>query len=524
MQTAVEARPDASRATSNIDVLITASEAYPKFEALMLGATNNIVMGFRIFDPETRLVSEKARAVGSIWADLLVHTLNRGVPVTLILSDFDPIVGHTLHEMAWRSVEALEALNDRTKPDAAQITVNCFQHPAEGGFASRLIFALKTRKKLREIAREITESDHPEERLHYAPGLSDLLFIKGGKVRMRKTALPAPRPVTLHHKMAIFDDEITYIGGLDLNDRRYDDLEHDRGAQETWHDVQMVSHDPQVAMAAQEYLRTLPDVTHRKAPPARHASPLRVTLSRKRASNFWHLAPERVLTQLLDEYLKQIARARTFIYIETQYFRDRRISKALARAAQRNAGLRLIVLLPAAPEEALIDESPGIDTKFGEYLQARALRRVRRAFGNRFLAVSPIQPRRPDARDASHDRATLEGSPVVYVHSKLAIFDDHAAIISSANINGRSMKWDAEAGVVLDTPEEVRFLTSRVFEIWLGEDKDCTPQTAFTCWVNRALRNAGRAPEDREGFIVPYDLKAATLAGVPVPGAPEELV
>ncbi len=45
-----------------------------------------------------------------------------------------------------------------------------------------------------------------------------------------------------------------------------------------------------------------------------------------------------------------------------------------------------------------------------------------------------------------HDRDRLGGAPMIYVHAKVSIFDRSAAIVSSANLNGRSLRWDTEAG------------------------------------------------------------------------------
>jgi phospholipase D1/2 len=480
--------------------------------------------GCLLFDTTTKLLSDDASAVGDTWEDLLLHTVNRGISITMMVADFDVIVGPDLHEMAWRTIKSLKDINEKSRPDAAKITVRPVLHPAKAGIFPRLMLGIITRKRLHDLVADISSSTDPEDRLDHMPGLKDMVYFKNGKVRVRWSALPCPRPVTLHHKLAVFDREIIYIGGLDLNERRLDDANHDIAAQDSWHDVQVVSHNRQVAEDACAYLNALPDLIDRSQTMPEPSGPLRVTLSRRRASNIWRLAPEKMFTGLLEAHLEQIGRAKEFIYLESQFFRDRRISKALKKAAEKNQNLQLIVLLPAAPEEALVEKHPGIETRFGEYLQSRALRRVRRAFGNRFLAVSPVQTRKPDDRDIDLERATLEGAPIIYVHSKLAIFDNRVAIVSSANLNGRSMKWDAEAGVILEDQSQVEMLTDRIFTGWLGEERECSPQKSFSCWTSRALQNAQRRPEDRDGFIVQYDLKAAAVAGVPVPGVPEELV
>lgn len=507
-----------------LEVLVTAQEAYPRLEELFLEASDKIEMGFRLFDLRTKLKSPRACAIGEIWADLFVHTLNRGIPITLTVSDFDPVMAHDLHEQAWRSVAISQAVNEMAAPEAAKLTTRAVQHPAKGGIVPRLVFAASTRRELKLIVHKLNGDSDPAARLQAAPGLGHLLCIKNDKISITRRALPELHPVTLHHKMAVFDAQTTYLGGLDLNERRVDGLSHDKPAQQTWHDLQLIVRDPAVATSASIFLASLRDVISGKAPFPTLAPPFLNTVSKKRDRNAFHLAPETVNDGLLQAHIAQIARAKRFIYLETQYFRDHQITSALVKASESNPDLRLIVLLPAAPEEVAFDDEFGLDGRFGEYLQARSLRRLQRAFGKRFLAASPVQPRRPDHRDVATERSTLTGAPIVYVHSKVSIFDASAAIVASANLNGRSMKWDAEAGILLDDPAQVEALASKVYEHWLGEDTSYDLKDPYATWYNRAQKNAQLKPEQRTGFVVPHDLKPAARIGLPVPGAPEEMV
>lgn len=510
-----------------VETLVTAAEAYPRLEQLFLSARSEIDMGFRLFDPRTRLQSDIALQTGKIWADLFVHTLNRGVAISLTLSDFDPTIAFDLHEQAWQFVAICEGISAMTEPGAAKLTVRCLQHPAQGGIIPRLMFAPRTRATLQKIIDQLNTKPDPAHHLDALPGLHGCVQIKNAKARMRPFALPRLFPVTLHHKLAVFDGQITYIGGLDLNNRRYDDHDHNQAAQDTWHDVQLVIPDPAIAEDARTYLRTLPQVISGEMAAPRFKTAFLTTLSRKRSHNAFRLAPQTVSSKLLKAHLAQIKQARSFIYLETQFFRDRRIAKALARAGRRNRDLKLLLLLPAAPEDVAFSDSAGIDGRFGEYLQARAIRQVRRAFGTRFLAVSPAQRRKVDGRDADTPRATLAQAPIIYVHAKLSLFDHETAIVSSANLNGRSMKWDSEAGVLLNAPEQVSSVLGKVFEHWLAGPVEQTfldPKTAFDAWHAVATENAAVAPELRRGFLVPYATKPAARTGMPIPGAPEEMV
>jgi len=58
----------------NVTIILTAAEAYPVLETVFLDATEQIVGNFLVFDPETRLRSDRARAVGATWFDLVADT------------------------------------------------------------------------------------------------------------------------------------------------------------------------------------------------------------------------------------------------------------------------------------------------------------------------------------------------------------------------------------------------------------------------------------------------------------------
>ena len=52
------------------------------------------------------------------------------------------------------------------------------------------------------------------------------------------------------------------------------------------------------------------------------------------------------------------------------------------------------------------------------------------------------------------ERASLDGAPIIYLHAKASVFNNELAVVSSANLNGRSMRWDTEAGLAFRKPEE----------------------------------------------------------------------
>lgn len=508
----------------DLKVLITAQEAFPVLEAAFLDAQKEIVLGFRIFDPCTKLRSERAQAIGATWADLLKHTLRRGVDITIFIGDFDPINAIDLHRGTTTSLHHLKELAESLEAGAGTLTSHALLHPAKIGFAARMLFAPIARRKLRGILQKAEQSG--EDILAAAPRLRPWVQVKNGTVAVRPCAMPHQHPASHHHKLAVFDSTCLYIGGLDLNNRRYDSPKHERATQQTWHDVQLMFSDSDLARAGQDYLLRLNEAVAGGVPSSAPEGFVR-SLSQRRLFAGTFISPRSKLREIRAAHIEHIKRAERLIYLETQFLRDRSITRALCRAAKRNPSLRLIVILPSAPEDVAFHGSSTMEARFGEYLQARCITLLRRAFGARMFVGSPVQPRSPSDADAHEKRAKLSGAPLIYVHAKVSIFDDTAAIVSSANLNGRSLNWDSEAGIVIQHPKDVAQVTRRVFGHWLPEDAQdifFAPQTAQPAWSEWAARNKDRAPQDLHGFIVPYALAPARKFGRRIFGVPEPMV
>nr|WP_244867584.1 phospholipase D-like domain-containing protein [Vannielia litorea] len=363
-------------------------------------------------------------------------------------------------------------------------------------------------------------------------------------------------PVTHHQKLAVIDGKALYVGGLDLDERRWDTPGHDQPARQTWHDVQMLLHDETIARTAERHLDHFTSQTAGEGPApegvddgacATSGTPrFLTTLSTPARFAPFRFSPKKLSSGLFDAHVARAGEARQFIYLETQFFRDRKLARRLARRAQEEPGLRLLLVLPAAPEEVAFS-SGGADARFGEFLQSRCLRILRKGFGDRFYALSPAQRRRPGAAEeeagaealGTEDgsgrengglgRVALRGAPMIYVHAKLSVFDDRAAIVSSANLNGRSLRWDTEAGVEV-AAEETQNIRERVLSHWFptidGEARALmlNPASAFEAWIAQARRDADRLPEAREGYLLPHDIRPASRFGMAVPGIPEEMV
>ncbi|RAP41180.1 phospholipase [Rhodovulum viride] len=522
------ARAAATGPVEELELLLTAAEAYPALERAFLEARHTISASFRIFDVSTRLRSPEAREVGEDWFDLLVHTLERGVRVRLILADFDPIGAADLHRLSWNARRKLIAACEIAR--AGSLEVVSALHSARAGLGARLVLWPGAHGKLRAVLAELNalSGDARARFLEEAPGLARITRTRHDGRIVAVPGVPDLTPATHHQKMAVFDGRLLYIGGLDLNERRYDTPRHRRAPERTWHDVHALVRGP-VVSAAEDHLEGFLSIVAGQRPPGPAAPGFLRTLSRPARRAPFRFSPMPVVTEIERAHLSRIAAAEHLVYLETQFFRHLPLAQALARRAEARPDLRAILVLPAAPEDVAFENSSGLDVRYGEHLQSRCLGLLYDAFGpDRVLVLSPVQPRRIVDADG---REALQDAPIIYVHSKVSIFDDRAAILSSANLNGRSMRWDTEAGIELTAARHVEQIRQRVMGYWLSRDADgqvdpeaLDPATAFEHWRVLADLNSRRRPERREGFLVHYDSDPARKLGLPVPGVPPEIV
>jgi phosphatidylserine/phosphatidylglycerophosphate/cardiolipin synthase-like enzyme len=512
--------------------LMTASEAYPALERAFLAARTEISASFLVFDLDTKLRSPEALGIGPTWFDLIADTLRRGVRLRLVLSDFDPVARPEMHSGSWRSLRQCLAAAEIAGPKA-RLEVKAALHPAQTGLLPRLLLWPFIQARLSQMARTLNAMPSADRQaiLRDQPAMARRLVAFGpnGALRPNWAVLHRLYPGTHHQKLAVFDRKQLYIGGLDLNERRFDDLAHARPSAQTWHDVQLLVEGPVAESAARHLDSFLITVSSRERPQRAKEAPksaFLTTLSRRRRGNFAHIGPKTISSTLYQRHVSAIARSKGLIYLETQYFRHAPLARALARHARLNPDLGLILMLPGAPEELVFEDRRGLDTRLGEWHQARCLRLVQRAFGPRLFIGAAAQPKAGAATDP-FGRDQLSGAPLIYIHAKLSIFDRREAIVSSANLNGRSFRWDTEAGLHVTDPAHVTEIRQRAMAHWLPDGAEhgfFAQATAVSRWRGLALSNAARPPEARQGFVLPYDLRAAEAFGVPVPFIPAEMV
>lgn len=510
-----------------LSVLITAAEAFPAMERLVLSAREQLDISLHVFSPNTALRSDEGKQAGlSDWADLLCDAAGRGVRIRLLVNDFDAVGKPDMHEMAWRRMQVLLDRRRQLGEEAANRMKILLVYP--GGKVGALIRTVVWPRVRQVAAQALDEVDRP-----LPPGLERIIDDEEN-VRWWPPAQMFTQ--TYHQKFLIADRERAIIGGLDIDERRFDGPDHQRPADETWHDVSVEVETPAIADMTAHFdrswfiglrhgytymeksdLRMLeglePSFGQAAKQKPRSGENSKMVFAGTIARQSWNpvcFGPRNEIADLEHAHVALIESARSLLYIETQFLRSKRIRDALVAAAA-NPELRLILLLPAAPDVVAFEGNRDDVQRYAEWLQMRALNRLQHVYGDRFGAfclVNSIQHRERHERDALHGRA------IVYVHSKLAVADDKRAIVSSANLNGRSLRWDIEAGVVIDWAEKAAEIRRRLWVAHLGESFEMPeavddPAEALRQWNTCAARWEANPNEGRQCGAVPYPIHRA---------------
>jgi phosphatidylserine/phosphatidylglycerophosphate/cardiolipin synthase-like enzyme len=314
---------------------------------------------------------------------------------------------------------------------------------------------------------------HEEEQTE----LAAIVNAAGGEVlldeRVRRAGSHHQKLVIAHHPDHP-DDDVAFVGGIDLCHGRRDDdrhlgdqqaehLDERYGERAPWHDTQAEVLGPAVAQLLETFRERWNDPTpvERRSSPigwvrtkwarertvARRLAPtgpepgwrgrhavqvLRTYPARRPAYPF---APEGERT-IARFYRKAFSRATSLLYIEDQYFWSRDIGSALAQALRRSPQLRVIVVVPRFP-----DRDGSVSGPPHRVGQRRSLDAVRGAGGDR-VAIFDIENER--------------GTPI-YVHAKVVVVDDEVALLGSDNLNRRSWTHDSELSIaVFDEERDTR--------------------------------------------------------------------
>ena len=270
------------------------------------------------------------------------------------------------------------------------------------------------------------------------------------------------------------DDDIAFVGGIDLCHSRHDDERHQGdpqawemnnayGPRPAWHDIQLEVRGPAIGDLAHTFRERWDDpapLDHRnpwriamarRAKQPRHPDPLpdmpedpspagphsiQVLRTYPRKSRLSYPFAREGERSIAHAYIKALKRARKLIYVEDQYFWSEEVAESLAEAMQSTPTLRLIALVPLVPEQqGVVSETPERvgQRKAWEMLHAAGSDRVR------FYGVE-----------------NSAGLPI-YIHAKACVIDDVWAMVGSDNLNRRSWTHDSELScAVMDATRDDR--------------------------------------------------------------------
>ncbi|MBU0723390.1 MAG: phospholipase [Alphaproteobacteria bacterium] len=293
-----------------------------------------------------------------------------------------------------------------------------------------------------------------------------------------------PFGATHHQKLIIIDDRVAFCGSLDLVEDRWDTPEHledDPRRRLRSGDIASTRHE--VAMMVQGAVaRALGDLFRERWlqatgydvsafhgdsdpwPPSIQPDFRRVKVAIARTMPVWRKT--RGCREVEAFHLAAIRHARRYIYIENQYLAGRRLLSAICERLAEADGPEIVILNPENAESMMEEASMGA-------ARAYAIRLLRDADVHGHLALY---------------RPVSAGGRQIYIHSKVLIFDDSLLKIGSSNLNNRSMGFDTECDLVIESDSDEATSTgiADIRAILLAEHLGCAPDQVSAALEEKA--------------------------------------
>jgi phosphatidylserine/phosphatidylglycerophosphate/cardiolipin synthase-like enzyme len=250
-----------------------------------------------------------------------------------------------------------------------------------------------------------------------------------------------------HQKIVVIDDRMAACGGIDMTSDRWDTPEHlhedprrrrvSGRPYAPWHDITMMLEGEAACMLGDLGRHRWRRAGGKPLEPCdpQEASPwpkrlkaefrdVEIGIARTRAA--YRGSAE--VNEIKMLFLEQIARAKRFIYLESQYFASRSIAEAIARRVSEPNPPEILLLNPLTADGWLAQASM-------DAARVRLLHAIAEVdHSGAFRVFVPL----------------TSGGAQIYVHAKLMIVDDEIVRVGSANLNNRSMGLDTEADVFID--------------------------------------------------------------------------
>jgi phosphatidylserine/phosphatidylglycerophosphate/cardiolipin synthase-like enzyme len=308
-----------------------------------------------------------------------------------------------------------------------------------------------------------------------------------------------------HEKVVVVDDEIAFVGGVDLTNLggdRWDTPGHPARGRLGWHDAGSRLRGPIVADVAEHFDLRWTAVTGEQLPPVPvpdRAGDTTIQLLRTIPEHVYGQIPDGAFG-ILEGYLRALRSAREIVYLESQFFWLPEIVDLLSEKVRDPPSdrFRLVVLLPSKPNNGE-DDTRGMLAHLADADGGRG----------RFLSTTI---------DA------ISGSTVdqLYVHAKIGLVDDRWLTIGSANLNAHSFFNDTEVNVQVSDQALARRTRLRLWSEHLGlpegEIAGDPTDVVDRLWVpiarrERERRRTGQPRKHRLRELSPGSRKLERLLG-----------
>ncbi|WP_460448252.1 phospholipase D-like domain-containing protein [Alsobacter sp. SYSU BS001988] len=278
-----------------------------------------------------------------------------------------------------------------------------------------------------------------------------------------------------HQKIVCVDDQVAFVGGIDLTVRRWDRDPHDPhdparidpegNAYAPVHDVQMAV-DGDAARAVSELVRARWAIAtgEKSNPELVPNDPWPEGLRPDFSDAFVGVArtmpayagrPEVAEVAALNA--DALLTASRIVYMEAQYLTTPAIGRALLRLLAKPDGPEIIVVMTHASRGFVEHFAMGSN-------RDRLIRRLKRA--DRYERLRVCYPVTPDG----------DGERQVMVHAKVVIVDDAFLRVGSSNLNNRSMGLDTECDLAIEgTRPQHRASIARIRDGLMAEHVGAEP-------------------------------------------------
>jgi len=249
-----------------------------------------------------------------------------------------------------------------------------------------------------------------------------------------------------HRKLIVIDGKVAFLGGINIGD------EYSGAEGVPWHDVHIKVRGPIVsALQSHFFERWMTERGGIKGMDLQEHFPKIRRIPCGIKAGVVTTVPG-VHRDILQAYLRAIANAKRYIYIEVAYLTSARIIRALKRARKR--GVEVVLIVPTENQDVPIIES-AMELAF---------------FGMQKKGIKVLE------------------YPDRMCHTKAAVIDDSWATVGSANLDNRSFRRDYELNLIVWDKMFIKALKHDLFTRDIAISRPVRkPTFLFWSWVKSAL-------------------------------------